>query len=77
MESLSVTLQTYKAMSFTLRFGKATTASNRGYLARPFCRNASLFRSEILRFCGDAQSASCLFVCSLVHDTRIRTSRSF
>ena len=54
MESLSVTLQTYKAMSFTLRFGKATTASNGGFLAQPFCRNASLFRSEILRFCRDA-----------------------
>ena len=38
MESLSVTFQTYKAMSFTLRFGKATTASNGGYLAQPFCQ---------------------------------------
>ena len=77
MESLSVTFQIYKVMSFTLRFGKATTASNGCYLAQPFCRNASLFRSEILRFCRDAQRASYLFVCSLVHDTRIRTSRIF
>ena len=62
MESLSVTFQTYNVMSFTFWFGKATTTSDRGYLAHPFCRNASLFRSEILRFCGDVQSASCLFV---------------
>ena len=66
MESLSVTFQTHKAMSFTFWFEKATTASDGGYLAQPFCRNASLLRSEILRFCGDAQSASCLFVCLFV-----------
>ena len=36
MESLSVTFQTYKAMSFTFWFGKATTAFDGGYLAQPF-----------------------------------------
>ena len=36
MESLSVTFQTYKAMSFTFWVGKATTASDGGYLAQPF-----------------------------------------
>ena len=74
MESLSVTFQTYKAMSVTFWFGKATTASDGGYLAQLFCRNASLFRSVILRFCGDAQSASCLFVCLFVRSVFLRVS---